>query len=34
MWVICIGLGFFAAAMHYPIADQPLGRLAAKPAAA
>lgn len=34
MWVICIGLGFFAAAMHYPIADQPMTRLSAKPATA
>ncbi|MSP88170.1 MAG: MFS transporter [Alphaproteobacteria bacterium] len=34
MWVICIGLGFFAAAMHYPITDQPMTRLSAKGAAA
>jgi len=34
MWVLCIMLGFIAAALHYPIADRPMPRLAAQPAPA
>jgi len=34
MWWLCIGAGIFAAAMHWPIADRPMPRLAAAGAAA
>jgi predicted MFS family arabinose efflux permease len=34
MWWICVGLGIFAAAVHWPIVEKPLVRVPAGPAAA
>ena len=34
MWWFCVALGFAAAALHFPIAERPVGRLVPVPAAA
>jgi hypothetical protein len=34
MWWISIALGLFAAAVHWPIQERPVARLAVAPAAA